>query len=308
LQTLTLGCATIDRVTELERWAFPPDALFPDISRGLLESARGQLGDQFIDPATGELILSIHTYLIRTPTTTILVDSGNGNHKQRPAMLAHHMFNTDYLARLASAGVQREDVDFVVCTHLHPDHCGGNTVLSDGQWIPTYPRASYVFARTEFDSRKAACHAPAANGVEADIAATFADSVAPVAASDQARTVDTPHVLLEEAGVRVTIRDAPGHTPGHVMVAVESDSGPDAVITGDVIHHPFQFAALDLPQAGDHDRALAAATRRKLCETCADSDIIVLTAHFAGPGAGRITRCGEGYRFAWLDASSSSHF
>jgi glyoxylase-like metal-dependent hydrolase (beta-lactamase superfamily II) len=300
LQTLTVWCATIDRVTELERWAFPPDALFPGISPSLLERTSGQLGEEFIDPATGELILSIHTYLIRTPSATILVDSGNGNDKHRPGMPAHHMFSTGYLARLARTGVKLDDVDVVVCTHLHPDHCGWNTLLSDGRWIPAFPRAAYIFARAEFDAREAACRVPAGNAVEADLAATFADSVAPVVASGQARIVDTPHVLLEEDGVRVTIRDAPGHTPGHVMVAVESASGPGAIITGDVIHHPLQFVDLDLPQAGDHDPALAAATRRELCERCSGSDIIVLTAHFAGPGAGRITRRAGDYRFAWL--------
>ena len=306
MQTLTLGDATLHRVTELDRWPFPAADLFPGISRQSLERARRQLGEQFIDPGSGDVILGIHTYLIRTPTATILVDSGNGNNKHRPGLLAHHMFSTDYLARLASVGVTRENVDIVVCTHLHPDHCGWNTLLSDGQWTPTFTRAVYLFARAEFDARAAACRCTATNAVEADLSATFADSVAPVVASGQARIVDTPHVLHDADGVRVTIRDAPGHTPGHVLVAVESGSGPSAVITGDIIHHPLQFDALDLAQAGDHHQALAAATRRELCETYADRDVIILTAHFAGPAAGRIIRSGEGYRFAWLGEPAAS--
>ncbi|MDJ0114406.1 MBL fold metallo-hydrolase, partial [Rhodococcus erythropolis] len=59
------------------------------------------------------------------------------------------MFGTDYLSRFADTCVDVGDVDLVVSTHLHPDHCGWNTALEAETWRPTFPRATYIFDRTE---------------------------------------------------------------------------------------------------------------------------------------------------------------
>lgn len=192
MKTLTLGPATIDRVTERAHWSFDADELFPEITVQQLQQA-GPLGPNFINPRTRKVVLSLHSYLVRTPTTTILVDSGNGNHKERPALPAHHRFTTDYLDVLATSGVQPSDVDIVIATHLHPDHCGWNTRLSGQRWVPTFPNARYFFGRREFEAFETLHRAQPEDPVSADLARTFDDSVLPVVRAGQAVIVDTPH-------------------------------------------------------------------------------------------------------------------
>src|SRR4051812_41748419 len=126
------GAVRIDRVAELDSWPFPTTEMFP---------AR---------PSRETIDLTITTHVLRSPDGVVLVDTGNGNDKERPALRAHHRFATDYLDRLAAVGVTPDDVDVVVLTHLHPDHCGGSTRLVDGRWVPTFPRARHLVARTEF--------------------------------------------------------------------------------------------------------------------------------------------------------------
>ncbi|MGH4033314.1 MBL fold metallo-hydrolase [Actinomycetota bacterium Odt1-20B] len=298
MRTLSLGPARIDRITELDRWPFAPRDLFPDITDEHLTAAAA-LGPRLVDPDTGELILGIHTYLIRTPTLTMLADSGNGNDKHRPALLAHHQFHTDYLNNLTAAGVTESNVDIVVSTHLHPDHCGWNTRLAKDRWHPTFPNATYLFAREEFDAHKANHTSQPTDPILADLARTFEDSVQPVLTSGQARIVDLPHTVLAEDDLAIRLLPSPGHTPGHLIVELTSGQHR-AVITGDVIHHPFQFDDLDLPQGGDQAPPQAAATRRWLCETYADTNTLILTAHFPNPG--HITATPTGYRFDYVSS------
>ncbi|MFB9833022.1 MBL fold metallo-hydrolase [Actinoallomurus acaciae] len=301
MQTLTLGPITIDRIVELERWPFAPAEMFPDITDEQVTAALRSLGEEHVDPRGRRIVLGIQTYLVRAPGLTVLLDTGNGNDKHRPALRAHHMFHTAYLDRLRARGVRPDDIDVVVSTHLHPDHCGWNTRLSGDTWVPTFPNARYLFARDEFAPLEASFESRPEDPLAADLARTFEDSVLPVVKAGQAAVVDTPHTILSAGDVRITMRSAPGHTRGHVVVEIEA-GGRYAVAAGDVIHHPLQFADLDLAQGGDHDRARAAATRRELCEWCVDHDAVVLTAHFAGPGVGRIVRAGDGYRFAWPES------
>ncbi|HVV11320.1 MBL fold metallo-hydrolase [Amycolatopsis sp.] len=295
--TITIGEVTIDRITELDRWPFPRAELFPGITEA--DVAAAGLGQHEVDPATGELLLSIHTYLVRTPDTTILVDSGNGNGKQRPALPAHHEFDTDYLERL---GVAPGDIDVVVSTHLHPDHCGWNTRLAGGEWVPTFPSARYVFSRNEFEQLRALAGSAPADPVLADIARMYADSVEPVVRSGQVELVDVPHALDSGPAHRVALVPRPGHTAGHLTVEVTA--GPRAaLLTGDLVHHPIQFPVPSLSQAGDADPAEAAASRKAVFERCADEDVLVLPAHFRPPApefvAGRIHRTADGFRFEW---------
>ncbi|WP_432922900.1 MBL fold metallo-hydrolase [Microbispora sp. CA-135349] len=299
MNDLHLGEAAISRVTELERWPFIPKELFPAITDEIAERAARDLGPRFVDAVTGELILSINCYVIRAAGRIIVVDSGNGNFKERPALLAHHRFDTPYLERLAAAGVRPEEVDVVVSTHLHPDHCGWNTRLEAGRWTPTFPNAVYLFGRSEFEWLEALFRSDPDDPVLADLAHTFADSVEPVVRAEQAVLVGEEHVVLDEGGVRVSLRGMPGHTGGHLAVDVYG-GGHHALISGDVIHHPLQFAVPELAQGGDQDPEQAARTRRALMEECAADRTILLPAHFPGPAAGRVIREGGRFSYDWL--------
>jgi glyoxylase-like metal-dependent hydrolase (beta-lactamase superfamily II) len=274
--TIDLGEIRIDRINELDSWPFPAAELFP----GLRED-----GPPTVD-------LTITTHLVRAPGLTMLVDTGNGNGKERPVLRAHDGFATDYLDRLAATGVCPEDVDVVVTTHLHPDHCGGQTRRGDNGWMPTFPNARHLVARAEYDWMAALHAARPETGAESDLARTFADSVLPVADAGLLELVDVPYRLVGG----ITLHPLPGHTAGHLIVEVDG-GGHTAVIIGDVVHHPLQFADLTLAQAGDADPAAAARSRLELCERAAATGALLLPAHFGGPGGGHVQRDASGFRF-----------
>jgi glyoxylase-like metal-dependent hydrolase (beta-lactamase superfamily II) len=297
----TIGDAVIQRVVELDRWAFPAAGLFPGMPDALVQAGKEWLDARFIDPRSDELILAVQSFVIRVGRRTIVVDSCNGNHKNRPELPPHHQLNTDYLDRLARAGVQPVDVDMVMCTHLHPDHVGWNTQLVDGRWVPTFPNARYLMTKRDFNDVQALADTRPAAGIEADLVRTYEDSILPVLAADQVQLVDDDHVLERELDHGIWLERAPGHTHGHVVVHVES-GGAHAVITGDVIHHPLQLAALELAQAGDADPQTAASTRRALIERYADTSSLLMPCHFAGPTIGRVVSAADRFDFAFLDA------
>jgi glyoxylase-like metal-dependent hydrolase (beta-lactamase superfamily II) len=275
--TITIGPIRINRIDELDSWRFPAAELFPGLA----------------GPGPETVELTITTHLVRAKGLNLLVDTGNGNDKHRPVLRAHHGFATPYLDRLTEAGVHPEDVDVVVTTHLHPDHCGGQTRLVDGRWVPTFPNARHLVARTEHAWLEAVYESRPDEGVESDLARTFADSVLPVAEAGLLELVDLPYRLAEG----ITLRALPGHTAGHLIVEVRG-GGQTALITGDALHHPMQFADLALAQTGDADRTLAAAGRRALCEEAVATGALLLPAHFGGPRGGHVHRDGGGFRFA----------
>jgi glyoxylase-like metal-dependent hydrolase (beta-lactamase superfamily II) len=239
-----------------------------------------------LDPASGNLILTIQAFLVRTRHHTILIDTCVGNHKSRPLRPFWHMqkLNT-FLPRLAAAGVNPEDVDYVMCTHLHGDHVGWNTQLRDGRWVPTFPNAKYIFAQREWDSIEA-LH-------RRDPQPQFVDSILPVMEARQAQLVSSEFALNDE----VWLEPTPGHTPGHACVHLAS-RGAEAVITGDCIHSPVQCVELGWTMRADSDPALASATRRGFLERYCDSGVMVCATHFPEPSIGRIIQRDKSF---WFD-------
>ncbi|NNG38902.1 MBL fold metallo-hydrolase [Flexivirga sp. ID2601S] len=272
--TYSVGPVEVERVVELESWRFAPADMFPAVTPELY--------------AGDSLDFTIATYVVRTPDLTMLVDAGNGNDKHRPVLTAHDGFHTDYLDRLATV-VEPEDVDVVVCTHLHPDHCGGLTRLVDASWVPVFPRARHLVPREELAWLQSLVATADVDGPVADLARTYEDSVRPVLDAGLIDEVDLPVDL----GHGVTVRAAPGHTAGHVVVEL-SHGDEFAVVCGDLLHHPFQMADLALAHSGDFDPDRAHQTRRQLVEKLADSGGLLLPCHF---GPGHVTRTTAG--FAW---------
>src|SRR6185312_5860831 len=166
-------------------------------------------------PASGKLITSIHSWLVRTGKYTVLIDACSGNHKPRPGMPRFDMLNTQYLDRLRKAGVQPEEIDFVMCTHLHVDHVGWNTKLENGKWVPTFPNAKYVMSRTDHDYWAAVAKRPGSVPFEVN---TYNDSVLPIVEAKKAEFVSGEHAMCG----CFTIKPAPGHTPGQIRLDLES--------------------------------------------------------------------------------------
>jgi glyoxylase-like metal-dependent hydrolase (beta-lactamase superfamily II) len=279
---LTLGRLRVSAVVET---AGPTRAtwLLPDCTPDGLERHRPWLAPHFLDDR-GRLLQSVHSFIVRTPELTVLVDTCIGNDKDRGGRRPFHMLRTRFLEDLGAAGVPPESIDVVICTHLHVDHVGWNTRLDDGRWVPTFPRARYLFARTEWRHWSAE--------TDDDTKRIMADSVGPVLDAGLAELVDMDHAVTDE----IRLEPTPGHTPGHVSVRLSSGDR-DAVITGDLMHHPVQMAEFAWSTTFDSDPEAARVTRRAFCERYADRPVAVLGTHFHHPTAGRIVRDADAYRF-----------
>ena len=151
MRQLKIGGMRIDRLVEIDRLPFEKNWLFANADDEVIEANRGWLDHRYIEPGSGRFILSHHSYVVRTPQWTAVVDTCCGNHKDRPRVPVWHQLNQPYLDNMRALGVRPEDVDFVMCTHLHVDHVGWNTRLLDGRWVPTFPKARYLMGETEYD-------------------------------------------------------------------------------------------------------------------------------------------------------------
>jgi glyoxylase-like metal-dependent hydrolase (beta-lactamase superfamily II) len=289
-KTYRLGDVTVTRIDEMRLSVATPAFLYPGWDPAELEPNLHWLTPRNMDEATGNLIQSVHTWLVRTRHHTILIDTASGNDKERPGNPIFHHLNTPYLQRLAAAGVRPEDVDYVLHTHLHVDHCGWNTRLVDGRWIPTFPNARHVFARAEEDYYSSpASH----NEVNVPSFGVFEDSVAPIVAAGQAERVDN------EGGEYLdnfTFRPTKGHSIGHMSIELRS-SGQQALFTGDVMHHPLQVVRPDWNSVFCEWQDDARVSRRWVLEQGAERNLLLFTPHFAETSAGYVTRQGD--RFAW---------
>jgi glyoxylase-like metal-dependent hydrolase (beta-lactamase superfamily II) len=284
METLTLGEVTIARVVEIGRSSFPTASMLPDSTPAQVAAHYSWLKPHFFDEAVGDLGSRIQTFVVRTPARTVLIDTGVGNDKSRTGSDAWHRRQGTYLADLRAAGVTPEQVDVVVCTHLHVDHVGWNTRLEHGRWVPTFPRAQYVFAGDEWEFWK---HE---HETGAEEYGCIADSVMPVVDAGQAVLVDGDHVIDEF----LRFESAPGHTPGHVCVRLRTSAG-EAVFSGDLMHRTVQVAEPQWSSRFCQDPARARATRRDFVERHADSGILILPAHFPHPGY--VVREAGGLRF-----------
>lgn len=280
--TWTIGETQITSVIEMDQhWKFA--WLLPDVSDADVDAV-DWLRPHFVDDK-GKLIIRIQALVVESHDERILVDTCVGNDKERPTPLFDKL-QTSFLGDLTEAGFPPETISQVVCTHLHVDHVGWNTHLVDGEWVPTFPNARYLFGRAEYE-HWAANEDPSVYG---DV---MADSVRPVVDAGLALMVDSDHLLTEE----VQLEPTPGHTPGHHSVRISS-AGSTAVITGDMIHHPIQFPRPDLCSSADVDPSAAAATRYAAFQRWAEEGTLVIGTHFAGPGAGRLQAAGDGWHYA----------
>jgi len=231
----------------------------------------------------GMLISSIHAFIIESQGRVVVVDTCVGNDKAREVK-NWHMRRGRFLEDMAEAGFARERVTTVVCTHLHVDHVGWNTRLERGRWVPTFPNARYLIGRREWDYWSTA-QDPSDRAIQDD-------SVRPVLDAGLADLVESDHVVTPE----VYLEPTPGHTPGHVSVRISS-RGEEAVITGDLMHHPVQCALPSMNSRFDVDPEAARRTRRAFLEKYQDGKVLVLGTHFAAPTGGSIVSDGGNFRF-----------
>lgn len=282
MQKWQIGEVTITRIVELELPGL--SFVLPDAIPENLKSIEW-LAPHFVTEEW-EPIASIHALVVESEGQRIIIDTCIGNDKNLPRRKWAKR-KGPFLDDLTTAGFARESIDTVLCTHLHVDHVGWNTMLADGRWVPTFPNARYLFGRVEWEywDRNR-------DGWEALV---IEESIQPILDAGLHTLVETGHRVTDE----VWLEPTPGHTPGHVAVRIAS-KGEEAVITGDLLHHPCQIARSDWIAAPDVDPKTACATRRDFISRYADTNTVVIGTHFATPTAGRIVREGETFRFQVL--------
>lgn len=276
-----IGDVTVTKIVELEMTG-GSRFLLPQATREAIQPI-AWLRPHFADE-DGRLRMSIHSFIVETPDRRIIVDTCLGNGKQNRRIPHWNDRNGPFLADLAAAGFPPDSIDTVLCTHLHVDHVGWNTMKVDGRWVATFPQARYLMGRAEHEHWRTVQDRP-------DMRHIMADSVSPIVEAGLATMVETDHRLCAEISLVPTV----GHTPGHVSVMIES-KGEQALITGDFMHHPCQIARPDWSTTADSDPAQGIKTRRIMFQRLADAPVLVIGTHFAGATAGRIVSDGDAYR------------
>lgn len=269
---------------------FDRQAFFPETTAADWAPHRHWLEPDALDPLNDAILLPMQSYVVRTSHHTILIDSCIGNDKERPSRPPWH-FKSDetYMDALAAHGIGPEDIDFVMCTHLHSDHIGWNTRLENGRWVPTFPNARYIFSEKEVAAWRDIGH-------ESFSRVPYEDSVLPIVEAGRAELVSNDFALDDE----VWLEPTPGHTPDHLAIALASN-GASAVMCGDLMHSPVQCLHPEWVPWPDWDPELAQRTRRAFLEHHCDTDTLVCTAHFPLPSAGHVVRAGDAFRFVYDD-------
>ena len=283
-----IGATHIMRIVDLDRQAFEPKIIFPAATGEVMQKKTANLNDHNFDQNTLALFLSFHAYLVRIKNKTILVDMCLGNDKTRIERPIWHQRNGPFIENLKNAGVEPTDVDYVMCTHLHADHVGWNTKLLNGEWVPTFPNAEYIFSEKEYNHWRR--EDGRYSSEEQILHGSFHDSVMPIISSGQARLVPSNFNL----GNGVHLEPAYGHTPGNIMIHIE-DCQEHAVLCGDILHHPIQLGHPEWKTNFCSDPEQATLTRLNLLREYAGTKTAILPAHFHSADLGLISKDNGSY-------------
>jgi glyoxylase-like metal-dependent hydrolase (beta-lactamase superfamily II) len=271
-QRLTVGSVTCHVISD-GSFPYDPGLIFANVPEETLSRALdGRLDEQ------GQLSTPYHCLVLVTPSATVLVDTGLGRQAAVSGAPAGHL-----LESLTRAGFSAADIDIVVLTHAHPDHIGG--LIHDGQL--TFGAARHVMSSVEW-----------AFWTSEDVLAQLPEMLAAPARAllpplSEAGVLDLTDGETELVG-GVHLLPAPGHTPGHCVVAIQSD-GSRAMFLADSVLDELQFAHPAWVSAVDVSAEDTIATRLRLLDDAARDDSLVLAYHMAG--VGQVERSREGYRF-----------
>ncbi len=285
MRQIRIGDVTIDSIVERDGPWRAPEAMFPDADAAVARRHLSEMEDFIFDPASGRMVITYQTFVVRTPRHTILVDTCTGEDKNYPAPMDFD--KQPWLDNLHRLGLSFDAIDYVFCTHLHIDHCGWNTRLVNGRWVPTFPKAKYVFHKREYAFWEAAT----ARG-EAPPGEVWRMNCLPVVEAGQALLVDDDYALDD----LITLSPTPGHSPCHCCINIRS-GGQRAVVTGDLMHHALQCREPDWSTIFDWEPKLAAQSRRRFLAEMAGTDTLVLPIHFPAPTAGHIEADGRAFRY-----------
>jgi glyoxylase-like metal-dependent hydrolase (beta-lactamase superfamily II) len=280
------------RVGDVEVFSIPEVVSFDDDINVLLPNATPELVLKYpwLQPhyATpeGRMIINFQGFVVKAGGRHIVVDTCIGADRQREYDVFCNL-KSDYMQDLKAIGVTPDNVDTVLCTHLHFDHVGWNAQRLNNRWVPTFPKARYLFGRIEYEHWMGLYRTKGYHDL-----LHVEECVMPIIEAGLVDLIEMKHQINEE----ISLEPTPGHTPGHVSVRIRS-RGDEAIITGDMLHTPLQIAVPDWIGNFDMDRALAAQQRARFVKASADKPLLVIGSHFPQPTAGHIVSDGDSWRF-----------
>jgi glyoxylase-like metal-dependent hydrolase (beta-lactamase superfamily II) len=288
MKTLQIGEVTITSIVERDGpWRRPED-MFPDYDPELGKCHIPDLDPVVFDHSSSRMVITYQTFVVRTPKHTILIDTCTGEDKGYPAPMDFP--KQPWLDDFHAAGLTFDEIDYVFCTHLHIDHCGWNTVLRNGRWVPTFPNAKYVFHKREYafweQATKQGANPPGN---------VWRFNCEPVMEAGQALLVDDEFELDDT----VSLTPTPGHSPCHCCVNIRSQ-GQRAVVTGDLFHHALQVREPQWSTIFDWDAQQGIASRRRFLQETAGTGSLVLPIHFPHPTVGLIEIDQDGYHYQFV--------
>jgi glyoxylase-like metal-dependent hydrolase (beta-lactamase superfamily II) len=214
------------------------------------------------------ILLGLHCLLVDNGRQRILVDTGIGDKLPEAEQARITLSGRQRLLRsLETVGVRAQDIDLVINTHLHFDHCGGNTHYNDeGEAVPAFPRATYCIQRLEL--------ADATFPNEWTQVGYHRQDWEPVSQAGQLRILSGDTRVTDEVRVEVM----PGHTRAHQCVVVES-AGQTALYLGDVAAWPIHMERLAWVSAYDVEPMTNIETKRKLARWAIENHVLLIFNH-----------------------------
>jgi glyoxylase-like metal-dependent hydrolase (beta-lactamase superfamily II) len=287
-----VGKATVSRVEEWSGGFSPADFLFADYEEDAWKEREEEFVPEFYLPDEGKIFGVLQSWIIDTGDQRILVDTGAGNDKDRPGIPIFGNLQSDFLSRFRATGYAPEDIDLVLCSHLHIDHVGWNTMKVDDRWEPTFRNAHYVMPLADRDYWDPTGDGPRPTEQGAFVnSGVFEDSVQPIIDLGRVDWAEDGHELAPG----LTLRARPGHTPGQMALELES-AGERAMFVGDIVHHPMQIHRPDWNSRFCEDPQMARDSRRATLEAVVDTNALLVPAHFGGEHVVKVVRDGTGFR------------
>jgi glyoxylase-like metal-dependent hydrolase (beta-lactamase superfamily II) len=282
------------RITRIEEWQgtfLSPEELFVGYEKTLFSSHLDGFTADVYDENEDRIYAFLQSWLIEVGDVKIIYDTGAGNQKERPGIPLFGGLKTDFLERLKLTGHTPEEIDFVICSHLHIDHVGWNTMLENGQWVPTFPNARYLFSAKDLEYWDPGNIKKYPNKIGEDVnRGCFEDSVQPIIDAGKVVPVSGQFEVLPG----VMLEPAPGHTPGHMVMKVES-CGEYGIFVGDIVHHPIQVYCPTWNSIFCENAEQARDTRKEVLAYAAQQRALLLPAHFGGQHAVWVTKSDTGY-------------
>ena len=260
----------VELIAMQDTWAtVSPTTFFPEVSSEIWEYHK-----DFLDNS-GNMILNMGSWLVRSQGQNILIDTGTGawpNHMQT-------QMNPSLPNVMHAVGIQPEEIDIVVFSHFHWDHTGWNTDPADGGKKPVFSGARHIVQQIEWDYWT--------NDDDLMERARYEKSLKPIEQAGLWEFIEGEHAITTDFVVLPT----PGHTPGHCSFIISSNE-EKAYVLGDAAHIPLQLSETDWSPAADTDGNIARATRHKLFDRIESENALIASGHFPFPGLGHAKREG----------------